>query len=572
MNAHFFIYARKSTDDRDRQVRSIDDQLAELRELARRESLHVIDVLVEKQTAKAPGRPVFNGMLERIERGEATGVLAWHPDRLARNSLDGGRLIYLVDSGKIQELRFPTFWFEATPQGKFMLAVAFGQSKYYVDNLSENIKRGQRQKLRQGIWPKMPPVGYLNDRVTRTIVPDPERAPLVQKAFELYATSEYTLDRLTETVNDLGLTGRNGLPLARSQYHRVLRNPIYCGIIRYNGELFGGKHEPLVSKGLFDAVQELVHARSQPKSSRLKPYLYRALFHCGECGRAVTTETQKGHNYLRCTKWKIACSQPYVREEAIGDQISAALRDVSLPADWADWMLSQADALQSQELRSIETRTQSIRDAITAADKKLDRLMAAYVEGALTLPEYRQAKNALIEAKRRLEEKLIAARESTCSPFEPLIRFIKATKQAAILAGSPDRASQRDFFKKVASNPTIEGRTIRITARGAWQLVAAHGPFAQNEKGAPMNGAPPEVAADHLAHMRRRWDSNPRDPCGPTGFQDRRIRPLCHSSGSSAECSRRAKGGQNGLSAGGAGAPQAEMCRSARATVVRWPP
>ena len=179
----FFIYARKSTDDQDRQVRSIDDQLAELRAHALKDSLVVLDVLVEKQTAKAPGRPVFNEMLDRIERGEASGILAWHPDRLARNSLDGGRLIYLVDTGKIRELRFPTFWFEATPQGKFMLAIAFGQSKYYVDNLSENIKRGQRQKLKNGIWPKMPPVGYLNDRVTRTIFPDPERAPLVAKAF-----------------------------------------------------------------------------------------------------------------------------------------------------------------------------------------------------------------------------------------------------------------------------------------------------------------------------------------------------------------------------------------------------
>src|SRR3989338_9007661 len=144
----FFIYTRKSTDDKDRQVRSIGDQLSELKELALKEQITVVDVFVEKQTAKIPGRPVFNEMVERMERGDASGILAWHPDRLARNSVDGGKIIYLVDTGVITEMKFPTFWFDPTPQGKFMLSTAFSQSKYYVDNLSENIKRGHRNKVK----------------------------------------------------------------------------------------------------------------------------------------------------------------------------------------------------------------------------------------------------------------------------------------------------------------------------------------------------------------------------------------------------------------------------------------
>ncbi|MGB2791338.1 MAG: recombinase family protein, partial [Candidatus Moraniibacteriota bacterium] len=132
MNDHtrkFFIYTRKSTDTEDRQVRSISDQLAELKELAVKEQIEVVDIFVEKQTAKVPGRPVFNEMLLRIEQNEASGILAWHPDRLARNSVDGGKIIYLLDTGKITELKFPTFWCDPTPQGKFMLSIAFSQSK-----------------------------------------------------------------------------------------------------------------------------------------------------------------------------------------------------------------------------------------------------------------------------------------------------------------------------------------------------------------------------------------------------------------------------------------------------------
>ncbi|KKS11194.1 MAG: Recombinase, partial [Candidatus Daviesbacteria bacterium GW2011_GWB1_41_5] len=122
----FFLYARKSTDVEDVQVLSIESQLAELREYATRENISIVEELIEKQSAKIPGRPIFNGMIDRIEKGEASGIVSWHPDRLARNSVDGGRLIYLVDAGKIKALKFPQFWFESTPQGKFMLTIAFG--------------------------------------------------------------------------------------------------------------------------------------------------------------------------------------------------------------------------------------------------------------------------------------------------------------------------------------------------------------------------------------------------------------------------------------------------------------
>ncbi|MBI2612636.1 recombinase family protein, partial [Candidatus Kaiserbacteria bacterium] len=129
----------------DRQVMSIEAQLFELRELARKENLEILAEFQESKSAKTPGREIFGEMMRRVEQNYGVGILAWHPDRLARNSIDGGRIIYAVDTRKVVSLRFPTFWFEPTPQGLFMLQVAFGQSKYYSDNLSDNIKRGVRQ-------------------------------------------------------------------------------------------------------------------------------------------------------------------------------------------------------------------------------------------------------------------------------------------------------------------------------------------------------------------------------------------------------------------------------------------
>jgi hypothetical protein len=153
----------------------------------------------------------------------------------------------------------------------------------------------------------MAPLGYLNNKETKQIYIDKEKAPLIKKAFELYATGKYTLKEIRKIINNLGLRGRKGKLLSVSNYQYLLQNPFYSGIMRYNGEFFEGKHEPIITKRLFDEVQEVMRRKSKPQAKGLKPCTYRGLFRCGECGCFITTETQKGHNYLRCTKRKIPC-------------------------------------------------------------------------------------------------------------------------------------------------------------------------------------------------------------------------------------------------------------------------
>src|SRR3990167_3868518 len=403
-----FLYARKSTDEPERQVLSIEAQMFELREFAKKEGLNIVREFVESKTAKEPGREIFNDMIASIEKNEAEGILAWHPDRLARNSIDGGRIIYLVDTGKITTLKFPTFWFDPTPQGKFMLNIAFGQSKYYVDNLSENIRRGIRQKLRNGIWPAWAPLGYVNDKNARNIVVDKERAKFIRKTFEMYSTGEYPLAQIRKIINSLGLVGKKGKMLSVSNYQYMLKNKIYYGMIEYNGELYDGKHEPIITKKLFDSVQEVMANKSKPKSPKLKPYVYRGFFRCGECGCFITTETQKGHNYLRCTKRKNPCSQRYAREDAITSQVRTEIQKVSLPLDWANWMIAENEKDRQSENQSSEIFSQKTKDEISLLDSKIEKLMTAYLESALSLEEYRDAKSALVGSKQLLKEKLSA--------------------------------------------------------------------------------------------------------------------------------------------------------------------
>src|SRR5581483_1916786 len=147
-------------------------------------------------SAKAPGRSQFGEMVSALERGDAQGIIAWAPDRLARNSIDGGRIVYMLDRGAIRDLKFSTYTFENNSQGKFMLQIMFGQSKYYSDALSENVRRGVRTKLENGWWPTITPVGYRNDAETRTILIDRERFALVKKMFEMLFTGTYSVEQI----------------------------------------------------------------------------------------------------------------------------------------------------------------------------------------------------------------------------------------------------------------------------------------------------------------------------------------------------------------------------------------
>src|SRR3989339_1302777 len=182
----YFIYARKSTDVEDKQVQSIEGQLAELRHLAKRENLHITEEFIEKRSAKKPGRPVFNDMLRRIQTGEAQGIICWKIDRLARNPVDGGQIQWLLQQGVIAHIQ--THDRSHYPNDNvLMMSVELGMANEYIRQLSANTARGLRQKARQGIYPGLAPLGYINDPSTKTIKTHRKNAKLIKKMFERYA-------------------------------------------------------------------------------------------------------------------------------------------------------------------------------------------------------------------------------------------------------------------------------------------------------------------------------------------------------------------------------------------------
>ena len=497
---NFYLYARKSTDDEERQMLSIEAQLDELREYAGKEGLTVAREFVESRTAKEPGRPIFNAMLAEVEKGKATGLLAWNPDRLARNSVDGGRIIYLVDTGKLTALKFPTFWFENTPQGKFVLNMAFGQSKYYVDALSENVRRGMRQKLRRGEFPGKPPVGYMNEPRLRTIIVDEHKAQLVRRMFETYATGRYTFDELHELVTGWGLTSHREKPIARSMLPRLLANPFYVGLFRFADEAHEGTHQPLVTQALFEEVQNVMARRGRPHKPRPGPLPYVGAIQCGACGAAITGERQKGHHYYHCTRKLGPCSQKrFIREETLTDEFRRKTVISSIPRDGAQPMLAQFAEWRRAETDSRSAQLTDAKERLAAIESRLSRLLDVYIDGTVDHDDYARKKEELLHDKAAIKEGIGRIQSDGNAWLEPMADFLKDAIQAETIAltGTPEELV--GFHRRIGSNLSLiepehpEDGTdpeTRASKERAAKSAARHGGFAARDSFGPASLPP----------------------------------------------------------------------------------
>ena len=456
----YILYARKSTDVEDKQVLSIEAQLAELRKFAKDNQLTVIDTIIEKRSAKVPGRPKFGAMLERIQAGEANGVLAWHPDRLARNSVDGGQLIYLLDQRKLADLKFQTFWFENTSQGKFMLNIAFGQSKYYVDNLSENTKRGLRQKVRRGEYPSNAPFGYYNDKRGKTIKVDKQQAPLVVAIFEMYAKNESRFADIADYLYSQGIKTRGGKVYKPDKVKKILTNPFYYGHFVYRGEIHEGKHTPLISKKLYDDVQKVVALRCfRQQDHTREPAPYCGLLKCG-CGMMITAENktkrQKNGNvhhyvYYRCTRKSktIMCTEKPVRSEPLDEQLSGLLAQFALPEDAGDRLRQRVDEGERKEQTESDVLLDDLRGKVAQLSGKLQRLLDSFLDELINRQTYLAKKAELMSEKKSLEEQMSDIALGQSAWVEPMTKWLNKAVSICEIAHMDDFSAKKSLLREI---------------------------------------------------------------------------------------------------------------------------
>jgi len=473
----YFIYCRKSSEAEDRQVASIESQLATLqRTFADSTETEIVGIYEESFSAKAPGRLQFGEMLAQIEKGRAHGIIAWAPDRLARNSIDGGRLIYMLDCGVIRDLKFATYTFENNSQGKFMLQIMFGQSKYYSDALSDNVKRGNRTKIDKGWRPNQAPLGYLNDPSTKTIIKDPIHFQLVRAMFELMLTGSYSAKQIAVIARDeWGFRSpkkkrTGGTPLALSSVYRLLTNPFYAGIIIWGGQTYPGKHEPIVTIDEFERVRSLLQ-----RPGRIRPqrhvFPFTGMIRCGSCGLAVTAEHKykpSGRHYIyyHCTKRRLGprCPEPSIEGRSLERQIEQFVRSLAIHPAIEAWAREELMSDNTTLLQQQVAKRQSLVQSLKSVEDQLRELTSLRIRNLLTDLEYVKERCELQKECIRLRERL-SARNDRGNTFEPASELISFSNRAAewFLAG--DDQSKRLILETVGSNSILTQRILKIEAK-----------------------------------------------------------------------------------------------------------
>jgi site-specific DNA recombinase len=473
----YFLYCRKSSEAEDRQILSIESQRREMERLVSTwPTVTITRVFEESKSAKAPGRPVFAEMLRRLENGEADGIIAWHPDRLARNSVDGGRIIYLLDGKRLQDLRFATFSFENNSQGKFMLSIIFGYSKYYVDSLSENVRRGNRTKVENGWRPGVAPLGYRNDKENHTMVPDPDRFPLVRRMWTLMLTGTVTPPEILEiATNEWGLTTfprkqRGGSPVSLSGVYRLFTNPFYAGILVWEGRRLPGKHMPMVTLDEFDRVQDLLGRPGRPRR-KTHDFPFTGMIRCGECGFSVTAEhrlNRQGHlyTYYHCSKRRpdYRCAQGYIRAENLEAQISDFLRELTLPERFHRWFMARFSRIVASRTQDHQAQRKALEESLGGIEKQIENLTALRVRDLLSDAEFLRHRQALEQERLRLRQNLDAVEEGL-PWFEPASRFISFSRRAVSYFTTGESPAKKLILQIVGSNPTLRDGQISVEAK-----------------------------------------------------------------------------------------------------------
>lgn len=335
----YCLYARKSSEDDERQALSIESQIHEMMELAKREGMNIIEARRESHSAKASGeRPEFNRLMEDIGKGLFDGILTWAPDRLSRNAGDLGSLVDLMDKGRLQEIRTHSQKFTNSPNEKFLLMILCSQAKLENDNRGINVKRGLKNKVELGWRPGLPPLGYKNEhsinRGQNRIFIDEERAPTVKKMFEKVAYEHATGRAIQLWLQEIGFKTRGDKYVTLSSIYLMLKNPFYHGMFEYpekSKKWYKGAHEPLITKELFDRVQEQLTTPHRPEYGK-KDFHFTKIFKCGSCGSGITAEEKikriksddsiRRYVYYRCTQMKNQeCKEPPMREQDVTDQL-----------------------------------------------------------------------------------------------------------------------------------------------------------------------------------------------------------------------------------------------------------
>lgn len=480
------IYGRKSSEQEDRQVLSVESQLREDLRLAKEHQVHVPGerIFTEAMSAKRPGRPAFAGMLGLFQTGECDTLIAFKLDRIARNMQEGGQVIQLLQEGKIRRIITTERTYLPT-DNVLMIAVEFGMANQYSRDLSVHVRNAIKTKVASGQYPGLAPIGYLNDlsreEGRRNIIADPKRFEQVQSLWHLMLTGSYTVPALWRKASEeMHLTtpqyGKiGGRVLSKNTLYNVFASHFYRGWFMLNGELHPGSHPAMVTDDEFWKVQSYLGRKGLPRPQKPREFAYTgSLIRCGECGCSITaeghTKTNKSNGrvhtwtYYRCTKKKpdMVCRQPFIEVQELERQMEAFLDSITMSEDNVNWALETLrnengkDKRVQREAREAAERAQVQNE--TARRRLTDMRLRDLIDDA----EFAQRKSELAAEGEKLARDLTEVADGSNLWLERAEQAFSFCKMAKSTFSAGNGSQKRHVVEMIGSNLVLENKKLII--------------------------------------------------------------------------------------------------------------
>lgn len=490
-NKKYFSYVRVSTQRQGQLGTSLTEQKAAIERYAQKFDLTINKYFEERETAAKLGRPVFLDMLKALKKGKANGVIIHKIDRSARNLKDWADLGNLIDSGV--EVHFASESLDLNSRGGRLSAdIQAVVASDYIRNLREETKKGIYGRLKQGLFPFRAVVGYIDAGKGNPKKIDKIQAPLIKKAFELYSKGNIGLIKLADLMYDKGLRNKNGKKITINGLSTILHNPFYTGIIRIRktGEMFAGKHKPIISKVLFDQVQAVFEGKNIPKTEK-HFFVFRRRVYCGKCRNFYIAEKQKGEIYYRChTK---NCTKGTVREDSIDNEVLKFLKPLELTELEYQYFKQETVKQSENGEAEYEINYRRLYLLIEQTTDRLSKLADAYVDGVFDKETYISKKNQLLFEQQELKEKLSNLKANSGAAMKKLEAFLELVNSAYLSFESGTPEKKQELVKTVFSNCEIEDKNVLVKPEYPFQLMAERQSFT--------SGSPYREAARTLSSL-----------------------------------------------------------------------
>ncbi len=469
------LIARVSTEEQREAGNSLPAQVARLERYCHSKNFSIMRSFSFDESAYTNQRNEFDQIIDFIIGcKEKIAVCCDKVDRLSRNIFDK-RISVLYQKALQDELELHFVSDNQIINGsisateKFQFGISLGLAKYYSDAISDNVKRAIEQKLRNGEWVGRAPYGYkyIKTDEEKNIIADDYKALIVRKAFDLYGSGVYSMESLCKK-----LKGDHGIVWSKGFLHTVLSNPFYHGVMLCKGKLYPHRYSPIISQQTFDAVQNVKNSFKKQQYKLVgRPYIYRGMIRCADCGLAITPEKHKGYVYYHCTQYNGRHGAKWLREEAITLQIEAILKQLRMSQEILTQTIDTLSELHKNKIEFHNAQFDQCTREQGTLTKMLDNLYLDKLKGRITESDYDRFYQTLRSQIGEITLRLEQLQEAEDNYYITSKYLLDLSCRAYELFVGSEVEEKRKIIKLILSNLVLKDENLVYDVHKPFDLI-----------------------------------------------------------------------------------------------------